>query len=652
MPEIGAEIIPTPFPSASDYHLMYAERGPEAESFLFIPQSEAPGLTIDLIRVDLLPRRTQRLEGLFDVLLSQLISYAGPERARHAIVSSSPKDIVFHFSFAGHPMAGDQHAVGRLIDLGKSICGVQVLRKLEALTVLEVRARTDFVQGLQINLAALQARSGSLTDFVKTCLANTARMNAMFQRMATERKEPDDLAPLQQALRRASPLHATIEWASLAKIVAVDVLEQGHIEAFGTARRMLGLAVLNFDDARSNSGNGRFFTPKILNALDPLAELLLYEIEGDRRAHVQRAAGTWRLCAELEGDAELGLAAQFEVMASFAEGLSGTDLGAPLDVELGDATVAALQEKVQIERIVARLYSTASRMAHIARSNGRDRALLLGSCLSADLAQLLVERATALGYLDFDSYAGKTISIARWQIDAQMTLYGLSQADLDQATYKLEDRALEPIEVRARLAYLRPLGTARRGLIPNCFAAHVRARDERHRLLPDRISIEAALEVALTPLFGTQALGGPIDLFGMKRDTSLGGGADGWQLYAKLMIEHADVICVLPADSEGLSWELEEILRQGAAQKTIFVLPPRDGGTVPAISPAERERLGALGYTLPERIESGFLLMNADANCECQIPFECLWDGRLCAELLARLYESRQQRTLGETKIQ
>jgi hypothetical protein len=638
MPEICSEIIPTPFSGAPDYHLMCAERGSAVESFVFIPQSDAPGLTIDLLRLDLLQRHFQRLQDMFEVLLSQLISYAGLERARCEIVSSSPTDIVFHFSFAGHPLAGAQHTIGRLIDCGNSICGIQVLRKIEALTSEEVSARLAFVRSVHVNLAVLQPRSGNITAFVKASLANSARVDAIFQRMSEEREAPDDLTVLQQALSQASPLHETIKWASLAKFAAVDILEEGRAEAFGAARRMLGLAALDLDDLRMHSGDDHFFLPKILNAIDPLAELLLYDAEGDRTAHVLRAAGIWRVCSEFESGGEPGRAAQFEVMGAFAGALAGMDLSAPLDAGLGHATTAALENKEQVKAIVAKLYATASRMAYIARRYGGDQALHLGSCLAADLAQFLVERATALGSLDFDTFIGESVRIAKWQLGAQMALFQLTQMDLDRGASELEKRAPVPRAKRPHLVYLRPLSTARRELLSNRFSADPSGPDGRYRLLPDRISIEAALQVALTPSFATQALGGPIDLFGMRRDTILGRGADSWQGMANLMIIHSDLILVLPADSEGLSWELGEILRQGAARKTIFVLPPRETEGAPAMSPAARERLGAIGYTLPERIEAGFFLLTADGNCDRHIPFDWLWDGRLNTELRARLH--------------
>jgi hypothetical protein len=633
MPDICAEIITAPFLGAPDYHLMSAERAAGVESFLFTPQSDAPGLTIDLIRLDLVPRRFQRLQDMFAVLLSQQISYAGPERVQHEILSSSPTEILFHFSFNGHPLAGAQHTIGRLIDYENSILGIQVLRKIEALTSDELSARIDFVHNLHVDLAALEAKSANTTEFIQACLANTARIDAIFRRISEGGEAPDDMAALQLVLSQASPLRETIEWSSLAKFVALDILERGRVEEFAAARRMLGLAALNLDDGRGLSRDGSFFVPQIINALDPLAELLLYDTEGDYRAHAQRAAGIWRRCMELEGANEPERAAQFEVMATFAEALVDMDLSAPLDAGLGHATAAALQDKKQVEQIVSRLHATASRMAHLGRQSSGGQVLRLGSCLAADLSQFLVERATALGFLDFETFTAKSISISKWQLDAQLALYGLTWADLDPGVRKAE----HPFSERPALVFLRQLGTARRELLPNRFPASRNAQDKRYRLLPGRISIEAALQVELTPSFTTRALGGPIDLFGMGRGTVLGGGADSWQGMAKLMIEHSNLICVLPADSEGLSWELAEILRQNAAQKTMFVLPPGEAEGAPALSAAARERLGAIGFKLPERSEPGFILLSADGSYEQHIPFDWLWNGRLNTRLCARL---------------
>ena len=239
-----------------------------------------------------------------------------------------------------------------------------------------------------------------------------------------------------------------------------------------------------------------------------------------------------------------------------------------------------------------------------------------------------MERATVLGSLDFDAYLKESVQVAQWQIAAQLALFGLTQENLSRANSR-------KLPARPLLFYLRPLGTARRELMPNRFPARFKTTYGR-QILPDTISIEAALQAALVSSFQTQALGGPIDIFGMGRGTVLARDADGWKGMAKINMEHAAWICVLPGDSEGLAWELEEILRQGAASRTIFILPPKETIGAPPMWPAAHERLGAIGFTLPKELEPGFVLLAANGGFDRRMPFDWLWDGRLEAELRGR----------------
>ena len=617
MSQISGGIIPDPFSDGADFHLAIAGARAGTESFLFIPRSDLPGLTLDIIRLDLMPRQ-RGLRDLFETIGTGLIAYAGLERAHCELVSSSPTDIVFRSGFTDHPLAGTQTTVGRLTDLGGSISSLQAIRKIEPLAPRELDARIAFVSGLQaIDLAALRSHTKP-TEFIANCQDASRRL------VAAANAKSADVDAMEKLVVQASPLHETIHWAVAARLVAADLLARGKLESFGAARRMLGLAVLNLDDARSGAGDD-FFRQQIRAALDPLAELLLCDIEGDRAAHVRRAGQIWRLCLSWDNESAPDRAGQSEVMAAFAESIAQMNRNPRLDAGLGAAAGAALQRKDAVESIVEGLYAMCRRMTYAARRLGAERTLLLASCLGADLAQLLVERAAVLGSLDFDTYVKQTIQAAQWQIAAQLALFGLTQDDLSRAnTRKLPTRPL--------LFYLRPLGTARRELMPNRFPASFKTTYGR-QLLPDTISIEAALQAALVSSFQTQALGGPIDIFGMGRGTVLARDADGWKGMAKINMEHAAWICVLPGDSEGLAWELGEILRQGAASRTIFILPPKETIGAPPMSPAAHARLGAIGFTLPKDLEPGFVFVGPDGGFDRRLPFEWLWDGRLEAEL-------------------
>jgi hypothetical protein len=628
MSRILSEIITNPFCEGTDFHLAVADRGPGAESFVFIPRSEAPGLTIDIIRLDFLPRQFPRLQDLFEIVKTRLIAYAGPERAHCELVSGSPTEIVFRSGFTGHPLAGGQDTVGRLTDLGRSIRSLQAIRKIDPLTSDELDARLTYVTDLEtVDIAALRRHPQSATEFIRNCLDGSRRLvAATTAKRGDERKDP---ASLEDLVIHASPLHETVHWAVLAKFVAADLLERGKLESFDIARRMLGLAVLNLDDARRGGRGELFLRQQIRDALDPLAELLLYDGKGDRAAHVRRAADIWRLCASWDIEGAPDRAGQSEAMAAFAESIAQMSRNPPWDAGLGRAA-AALHRKEAVEGMVAKIYGVCSRMAYVARRLGGDRMLLLAACLGADLTQLLIERATVLGALDFDTYTKESIQSAQWQIDAQLALFGMTREDLGRTNQR------QLPSTRPLLFYLRPLGTARRELMPNRFPDRFKTTYGR-QILPDTISIEAALQVALVSSFKTEALGGPIDIFGMGRGTVLGGGADGWKAMAKINIEHAALIAVLPGDSEGLSWELAEILRQGAASRTIFILSPEEAIGAPPMSPSAHERLRAIGFALPMELEPGFVLLAANGSFDRRIPFDWLWDGRLEAELRSRV---------------
>ena len=341
MSQISGGIIPDPFSEGADFHLALASRGPGTDSFLFIPESDSPGLTIDIIRLDLLPRQ-QQLQDLFETIKAGLISYAGPERARCELVSSSPTDIVFRSGFTDHPLAGAQNTVGRLTDLGGSISSLQAIRKIEPLAPDELNARVAFLTHLQaIDVAALRSHSEP-TEFIKNCLDSSRRL------VAAVNAKSADVNSLEKLVIEASPLHETIHWALLARLAAADILERGKLESFGAARRMLGLAVLNLDDARS--GGDDFFRQQIRAALDPLAELLLYDVEGDRAAHVRRAGQIWRLSVDWDIEGGSDRAGQSEVMAAFAESIAQMNRNPRLDAGLGSAAAAALQKKEAVER--------------------------------------------------------------------------------------------------------------------------------------------------------------------------------------------------------------------------------------------------------------------------------------------------------------
>jgi hypothetical protein len=51
-----------------------------------------------------------------------------------------------------------------------------------------------------------------------------------------------------------------------------------------------------------------------------------------------------------------------------------------------------------------------------------------------------------------------------------------------------------------------------------------------------------------------------------------------WQAYVAQKIHDANRIVLLLKDSAGVRWELERVIREGAAAKTLFLVDPRDQG--------------------------------------------------------------------------
>jgi hypothetical protein len=155
-------------------------------------------------------------------------------------------------------------------------------------------------------------------------------------------------------------------------------------------------------------------------------------------------------------------------------------------------------------------------------------------------------------------------------------------------------------------------------------------------MLPDPISIEAALHWAVHRDFDTHALGGPIDIFGMGRSTMLSSNPDGWQMAAGLRIDQADLLCVLPAHTNGLLWELEQIVEAGARERVLFVLPP-DGDASAKLPHPTTRLLGDLGFDLPAEFGPGCAMCAPDGTVDMKLQFGALWDGTLRRALLARV---------------
>ena len=131
---------------------------------------------------------------------------------------------------------------------------------------------------------------------------------------------------------------------------------------------------------------------------------------------------------------------------------------------------------------------------------------------------MLAERA-------FGSKPSDTAAIARTtqafqaQLECQLGLWGLTQADLDRSAAVFGAR-FRGTRRRARTSFCCDR-SPRRGTEGR---ESLRAiyEDVLSPIVPDTLTIESALHLAFMKHFDTHALGGPIDIFGMARSTALG----------------------------------------------------------------------------------------------------------------------------------
>jgi hypothetical protein len=259
------------------------------------------------------------------------------------------------------------------------------------------------------------------------------------------------------------------------------------------------------------------------------------------------------------------------------------------------------------------------------------------ACLAADLAQLLLEQACAAGSLGFDEMMGRSVNVIKIQLEAQMGFYGFHQEDLDAAESAFAARFSSSPGSPPSLVFLRPLCTSRRIPLRNQFGAYYQQLFSGMTSNPivENLTLEGALHLAFMTRFSTTALGGPMDILGIKRLTAIfeeeSSPVRTWQMAASILIEFADVVVVLFDDSEGLLWEMSEIVRQGALKRLVFVIPPGENDQREwVLSEAGVQQLRQIGFDLPiDPIGSGFLLLDSTGAVEQRLSFEALWSGEL-----------------------
>ncbi|MGH9905141.1 MAG: hypothetical protein ACRD8U_06090 [Pyrinomonadaceae bacterium] len=237
--------------------------------------------------------------------------------------------------------------------------------------------------------------------------------------------------------------------------------------------------------------------------------------------------------------------------------------------------------------------------------------------------------------------------VAVGQRDAIFGYYGIP----DEEYLPLVDDSLYH---RHALAFLRPLRSARRFMIPNKFPEYGSRNILPYKNEPPYLSLEASIHRALFWHFDGVAVGGYYDPFGMGRATipivfEENSEEGHWKQIVKILISVASIVVLIPFESEGIWWELEHINLTGQFNKTMFVMVPNcpnqhevmtealdDYGHMSDSWSIVRDRLRVFGIHLPEYDErGGFLFIDSrDSSVMEKTSFDSLWSGALLDNLL------------------
>lgn len=609
--QIGDPVIRSPFGDGLDFHLLMDAQSPGASSFLYVPCASEPGLAIDSIRVDRIAPSAEPLPAIAERLRGGYAQFAMPRPLEFSVVQSSPADAVFGVGFDAHPVIGSYRTWLRYRRTAAGDIAVQTVRKL--LPSADAAARIRFLRdrppdGMVRPVYAPEAmrarRAAAELEAILRDAMQTRRLNVSTDTLAAH-------------LGRASALEHPREWWLLARLLGNQVLAEGETDRFAATARYLELAILGLYDLSDPPARDLLFDTALT-----LAEMLAY-LPTD--APLLRAAGLFDAAAEHWGrrDPDKGqVAAVLRVLLkAIAEGEAR--IGPSLDAD-DDADAA-----------VDALMAYGARAAHVARRGTPE--LARRAALAVDLAQVVKERGLSRGRSVGTDELGQLSVINKAQVQTQMLVHRVTQQDLD-ATVRLMPEVFGSGEPdRPSLVFLRSLATARRLLMDNRFPWRDRVPVRSTREALTRISIEAALHLALVRSFDTSSLGGPADVFGMQRGVLLQANdvaGTAWHGYAELMIRTADIIAVLHGESEGLVWELSQIVRQGACAKMVLVIAPAQPGAQPSTTRALRQA----GYVVPAAMldEPGFLFFEPSGACESRMELESLWNGALASALVKR----------------
>lgn len=641
--------LPYSLPGAGPFHLFYAASEAPVASRIYFPKSDAPGLSLDVLRVEIIPKSMASVESITRNTIAREAQYVASGQLFAEKVSSNAarQELTIHAWFKGDPAVGDRHVIQRVSEASDAILSMTLMRKLYSLSESEVTQWQALIS--RMDLTEIWSHDETMSDFATAAIAKTKSLGA-------ERNYGSPLAdPFQllNELKLTSPLYGEAFWA-LDAVFAIDQLENqcpGRIpEVFLDLPKFLGLAAISLDDVIAEGNAPLALEHTRMHCLDKLARYEIFCALSEGDAPANRSAHIWSWAAA--NSKRLGLTgkSRFDALAAFATALAQVNAASLPDIDLGPTRYAIKSNEESLDAALEALHGIAENATYLASRVKNGCNLAQAACVATDIAGFLIECESIDGIGEsvsgelLDSLIGKHAIVSQAQLKAQSAFFGVDQQAWEMLTsqgFSAGSAVAAGVEPR-RLFYIRPLRSSRRVLIENGFGTNpyfeVR-QPAAAQLLPAYISIEAALHWGVCTWFKTEALGGPIDIFGMARSSVLGP----WRLSAGTLLELSDVICVLASDSEGLAWELDLIASRGLHEKVMLVMPPPTDASVEETYSANRIQLAKFGFNLPSRAAPGFILFDSKGQPAEVLEFGAIWNDKLRAALGQRILRTSRR---------
>jgi len=244
-----------------------------------------------------------------------------------------------------------------------------------------------------------------------------------------------------------------------------------------------------------------------------------------------------------------------------------------------------------------------------------------------------------------------TVELYQQVIDALLADFTLGGAD-QKRSLTIYVRAAEGIQIAGRqlmggevvvpdgfderttlgsLIFLRPLITSGRLVVRNRFQRPT-ALTVRYAREPEEVTLEGALNRILAEHFSVVSIGGRPESYGPSRLLT---GDDDWKRVFDFVLEDCVLVMLVPHVSDGVRWEVEQLIARNLLHKTIFVMPPlTEHLDVATMWEEGRALLGELELRLPRYDGEGmFVHLDADGQVSSSWPFDVVWSDTLLPRL-------------------